>query len=422
MQDRDQQDQLANIGWTQMRQLLDKEMPERRRGVFWWWLLPVFLAVAGGAVFAWYASAPGRESPIRPGQQREKEALPAESLPQANQGYEAFPSPKPEKNVDASSSGLRARIISKVPAGVLADVPGSNAEKSRFTRKMEPLSLPLAEPGIPSSGVASRMEPKDPVGAPFSKGVELAAITPRLAQLAVPERKEEWEFTPTAPGLSKTTTAKWSFLGEASALANISSQNPKTGAAAGIQLGRPVSGKLAVLSGLSLERFSSAVQTPFSGTATVVDVSQPIFGTPNKGSTVVALAEEVPVRSWGIYLPLLAQVRLNRYWRLEGGARVGYLMNYSLGTSLAAEQLRESSPVLAAAAESPFAGAKGQALDPDLFRSVDTQWSLEAGRMAGKNWIVYARYRQGLGNGVKVDQYEVRAKIIQIGMKYRFGQ
>ncbi|MBK6948654.1 MAG: hypothetical protein IPH16_11905 [Haliscomenobacter sp.] len=77
---------------------------------------------------------------------------------------------------------------------------------------------------------------------------------------------------------------------------------------------------------------------------------------------------------------------------------------------------------MAAAAESPFAGAKGQALDPDLFRSVDTQWSLEAGRMAGKNWIVYARYRQGLGNGVKVDQYEVRAKIIQMGIKYQFNR
>ena len=68
MQDRDQRDQLADIGWDQMRLLLDKEMPLRRRGLIWWWLFPVFLAVAGGAAYAWYAAGPERKSLIPPAQ------------------------------------------------------------------------------------------------------------------------------------------------------------------------------------------------------------------------------------------------------------------------------------------------------------------------------------------------------------------
>ncbi|MBK8043035.1 MAG: hypothetical protein IPK21_10485 [Haliscomenobacter sp.] len=64
MQDRDHQDQLADLGWDQMRQLLDKEMPERRRALFWWWLLPVFLAVAGERYLRGMLLAPSARLPF----------------------------------------------------------------------------------------------------------------------------------------------------------------------------------------------------------------------------------------------------------------------------------------------------------------------------------------------------------------------
>lgn len=422
MQDRDQRDQLADIGWDQMRLLLDKEMPLRRRGLIWWWLFPVFLAVAGGAAYAWYVTGSERESPIPPFQQQKKELMSRESFPQAHQEYEVIPSPAQRKAIDPSTSGSDTRTKSRAPEGVAANAPGSHSGNGLFIIKKAEPSLSIPVPFFPPSEVANQIEVKDPVWAASSDAEELAVIKSRLPYLLIPERKEEWKLTPTAPEFSNSTRKRWSFLGEASALTTISSQNFQTGAAAGVQVGRPVSEQFSVLSGLSFEGFSSTVKTPFSGTTTVVDVSQPTFGTPNRGSTVVDLAEEVPVRSRGIYLPLLAQVRLNRNWHLEGGGRVGYLIHHSLGASLAPEQLKESTPALAAAAESPFAGSKGQALDPALFRLFDTQWSLEAGRTVGENWIVYARYRQGIGNGVKVDQYEIRSKIIQMGIKYQFNR
>lgn len=422
MQDRDHQDQLADLGWDQMRELLDKEMPVRRRALFWWWLLPVFLAVAGGAVFAWYASETEREAPILPLQQPGPDALPGASPPQAHQEVEAFPSSGQKAKGDPSSSGSVAGERSKGLASVRVHTPDSYSGKRLLAQNRKMALVQTPPPGLSQPGTAGQNEAKEPVPTPFSESGNLPSLAARRPRLTIPQRQEQWEFSPAAAALSKPEAKKWSFLGEASAMTNMASQNPQTGAGAGVQVGKPVSDRLAVVTGLSLERFSSTVQTPFSGTATVMDVTQPTFGTPNRGSTVVALAEEVPVRSWGIYLPVLAQVRVNRHWRLEGGARIGYLMNYSLGASLAPEQLRESTPVLAAAAESPFAGSKGEALDPDLFRSVDTQLSLEAGRDVGKHWVAYARYRQGLGNAVKVDQYEVRFRIIQIGMKYRFGQ
>ncbi len=422
MQDSGQQDHLADIGWEQMRQMLDKEMPERRRGFLWWWWLPVFLAITGGTVFAWLAFQPLRESQAPPAQKVEKGIYPKEAVPQAKLEFET-PALREFQKDGVPTASASDRLAQSGIAGERSSFgPLSKTANIIASQITGTLDSGDTEQRIPPSGDAGMMEAGPTYIAPDAKFQDLAAIAPRLYLRTIPQRVEDWEFAPLAPDRAKSNLDRWSFWGEASALTNISSSTPQSGAAAGVHVARPVSNRMALLSGISLERMGSAIETPFSGTATVMDVSVPSFGAPNRGSTTVDLAEEVPVRSWGLFLPLLAQVRLNNHWRLEGGGRVGFMLNHSLNMSLAPEQLRESAPVLATAMESPFAGLKGQSLDPGLFKTVDAQLSLEAGRMLGRNWIAYARYRHGLGNGVKIEQYEVRSRIIQIGVKYRFDQ
>ncbi len=169
MQDRDHQDQLADLGWDQMRQLLDKEMPERRRALFWWWLLPVFLAVAGGAVFAWYASETEREAPILPLQQPEPDALPGASPPQAHQEVEAFPSSGQKVHEGPSASGSGAGKASNGLTGGSAYAPNSHLGKSLLAQNRKTALLQTPPPGLSQPGTAGQMRGQRPRWGSFFK-------------------------------------------------------------------------------------------------------------------------------------------------------------------------------------------------------------------------------------------------------------
>lgn len=441
MQDNLHEDLFSDHAWNEMRKVLDREMPERkRRGAFWLWFLPAL----GLCVLL------GRDSLVQPKIPVATEKAPVENAPIAqHQQHTVKNAEQNSKNTpeDPTSAAVQPGLEVNSKAIATLKAPVAAAGKSQASNKAGTINATatqttqdteLSETAkVENTPLATQSETQPGANATSSeeKAVletqeEEAAWTSSqmLAQraMALSSPAQEPEPISITPARIKQKLEWWADAGTQFALGI----NGLSGYRAGISTGIPM-GRLRVQTGLGYEQTVVGIQSVqrdvLTGKENYSDVKLASPGTIGLGSSVAGRNDAESISSlqlrfvnWhlGLQYPLTRRLGLNM------GGNVHYLESVKLGTVFIKDSFlnfgADQMDVALSNNGNQFVPQQpGENLSSESFRNFGFSAQLGFSYRLTPRWTAMLDYRQSLQHFTKADNLLLKPNWIDIGIRYR---
>lgn len=438
MQDNLHEDLFSDHAWNEMRKVLDREMPERkRRGAFWLWFLPAL----GLCVLL------GRDSLVHPKIPVATEKAPMEKAPIAQhtvKNAEQNSKNTPEDPTSATvKPGLEANSKAiatlKAPVAVAGKSPTSNKAETikaiaNQTTQHNELNVAANVENTPSVTQIENLTHANTTSSEEKEVLETQLLkedwtsSQMLAQremaLSLPEQKQE--PIPSHPRRIKQKLEWWADAGTQFA----SGINGLSGYRAGISSGIPI-GHLRLQTGLSYEQTEVGIQSVqrdvLTGKENYSGVKLATPGTTGLGSSAVGRNDSQTVSSiqlrfvnWhlGLQYPLTRRLGLNL------GGNVHYLESVKLGGAYVREPLlnsrAEAMDVALSNGNNQFVPQQpNENLTSESFRSFGLSAQLGLSYRFATRWSVNVDYRQSLQHFTRTNTLLLKPNWIDIGVRYR---
>lgn len=416
MQDNQHNKHLEDLGWDQMRRLLDKEMPVRRRFVLWWWLLPALLLLGVSGAAGWNYL-----------QQTEEKQPALQEVPKA-----PLPAPHPEPENPAREYAARSKPATGQAKGLDKDVADRLAQggTSAAPQEMVPRKSAASNAGAERSGhassspqptiiaerpIANPVLSGDGAALPEAEGYAVEAFSP-LASVAFSLPSYSHPFSLTAPVIAQKRSSPWAWYAEAGWITQPGSGG---GGLAGLGFSRRLSPRLRLSAGLSAGQFQSVLrETTESMPELKQPNAQPSFGT-SQSSDPPAIKEYF-LQSSGLFMPLSLHYRLTTRLELEGGLHAGWMFRHVLAQDASSSADRVGGGISSAGEPSPFLGPAGTQVANSAFAPFILQAQLGAGYLLNTRWSVHAAYRLGLNEWVRTYGVQSRSDYLSLSLRRMF--
>lgn len=441
MQDNLHEDLFSDHAWNEMRKVLDREMPERkRRGAFWLWFLPAL----GLCVLL------GRDSLVHPKIPVATEKAPVEKAPIAqNQQHTVKNAEQNSKNTpeDPTSASVKPGFEANSKDLATLKAPVAVAEKSQASNQAGAIKATAIQ-AAKDSELKVVVNVENPASAFQGDNLLLANSTSfeDKAELETPPAKEDWsssqmlaqremvllspeqkqEPIPTNPQRIKQKLEWWVDAGTQFA----SGINGLSGYRAGISSGIPI-GNLRLQTGLSYEQTEVGIQSVqrdvLTGKENYSGVKLATPGTTGLGSSAVGRNDSQTVSSiqlrfvnWhlGLQYPLTRRLGLNL------GGNVHYLESVKLGGAYVREPFLNSRAdamdVALSNGNNQFVPQQpNESLTSKSFRTIAYSAQIGFSYRLATRWSIAADYRQSLQHFTKANTLLLKPNWIDVGVRYR---
>lgn len=442
MQDNLHEDLFSDHAWNEMRKVLDREMPERkRRGAFWLWFLPAL----GLCVLL------GRDSLVNPKIPVATEKAPVEKAPIAQ--HQQHPVKKAEQNntntpEDPTSASVKPGFEKNSKAIATLNTPAKTAGKSQTSQKAGAIDVTANQTtqdntlkvatNVENSPSATQSKNAPAVVIATSSAEKAVAeeeqvqetwvnsqtITQRV--MALPLRDQEVEQVPIKPQLIKQKLEWWADAGTQFALGI----NGLSGYRAGISTGIPM-GRLRLQTGLGYEQTEVGIQSVqrdvLTGKENYSDVKLATPGTTGLGSSAAGRNDMESISSlqlrfvnWhlGLQYPLTRRLGLNM------GGNVHYLESVKMGTVFIKDSflnfgMDQMDVALSNSGNQFVPQQPGESLTSESFRNFGFSAQLGFSYRLAPRWTAMLDYRQSLQHFTKADNLLLKPNWFDLGLRYR---
>ncbi len=461
MQDNLPKDPFADHAWEEMRKLLDREMPERKRRVplLWWWIL---LPLAGLGYWAWAElNTPETKPPVltRPDVPVAVQKAPQQgssvvaAQPAMVPSEESADIPASAKNdtttqaktqrlIQTSTAQVNITEVNKQVAGQKSEAknPLQSTEVAQLAQYTPPVTAPNVdeETAMPSNP-AHVKQPHESTTNVNTSSEEIKETIPSIANVA--SRQADFEHQMLLPALNlpfqevapseikpvkNNKLGLWADAGLGT-VANVGDLTYRLGGSVLLQKGR-----FGLRSGLAYERNQGELvssQTNQSG-----KVSDPTFtnrensntqtGSPSTVNNSGFQPVNLPLPKMGFNsfsMPLVLQWRPFKKLGVESGVSLQYLRGLRLNEDFLQSSTNtvyvSSSQDLISTVQ--LSGAKGQAIDATVQNQFG--WGVQGALLYDieKRWQLSLGYRRNLSSFLNTSTFTLQPQWMEVGLRFK---
>lgn len=437
MQDNLHEDLFSDHAWNEMRKVLDREMPERkRRGAFWLWFLPAL----GLCVLL------GRDSLVHPKIPVATEKAPLEKAPIAQHTVKNAEQNSKNTPEDPTSASVKPGLEKNSKTIATLNTPAKTGGKSQASQKAGAIDA-TANQTTQDIALKAAANVEDNLSATQSENVAAANITSSEEKavsdgeqlqetwansqtitqraMTLPLQDQEVEQVQIEPQRIKQKLEWWADAGTQFA----SGTNGLSGYRAGISTGIPM-GHLRLQTGLGYEQTEVGIQSvqrdALTGKENYSDVKLATPGTTglasnNSGRNSTESVSSIQLRFINWHLGL--QYPLTRRLGLNLGGNIHYLESVKLGGVFVKE------PLLNNGVEMDVALSNGnnlfvpqqpnENLTSESFRSFGLSAQMGLSYRFATRWSVNMDYRQSLQHFTQTTTLLLKPNWVDIGVRYR---
>lgn len=427
-----------DFAWEEMRKVLDRELPQRRRRGLLWWIFPGLLGIAS-LVWLWW--------PVTAIEQETKLPISSESILSPTKTVGADPinnTPAPPINPLNESVRLtpNARLSEGGQESPVRPLPAVGVKKTPHSwRQIDSLSSKNAEPQAMHNSPAG----KTPVWEilPVDSGAQ-KTITDNIApepgdnssmqrigmhSVASLERPgprlldlpgwEDIRFSPDKNATRSHNTAfpkRFSFGVEAGAL--VTPQALPAGAQAGLTIAFTPLRRWSLVTGLGYRTLINTLGQEGSEKGTIA-LDNPQSSPAGNRVNEEALPRNLMVTNQAIYVPLRLQWNPGGRWQLSAGVQWDYLLQTTRQEDVLLGVFQPSF-VTEVPKVTLLNGEKGTSINKQLFKDWGLAYGIGLGYQLNADWMIQLRVHRAWQDRLSLPEYQLRDTNLWLGMSYQF--